>query len=389
MELPNLQQWMYCRSGAAIRFAGFYQWARRISPKIQGMLRKLLLASLAIVALQANVLAIGEERAGDPVVTEIIALKQPAFDATKRGDEEYRKKYTELRREYITKRNELILKLYKTDPEHPKTAEYLEQRWRTVDASKAKNPEEYLALIRKDIDDVLGKTSPVALREVGDAVTSEIELQRSLEDGKDPLLVAEDFEKKYPGSKRAARLYTSLSYGATGDLKRKVLTKIISLDPQSKSAGYARGGLRQLDSIGKPFELAFTDAVNGSSVNLASLKGKVVLIDFWATWCGPCIAKLPELTAIYDELHPKGLEVIGVSLDYPEAKGGLTALKAFVAERKLGWPQYYQGNYWDSEFSTSWGINSIPAVFLLDKKGNLREINPAKLKEAVQKLLSE
>jgi alkyl hydroperoxide reductase subunit AhpC len=80
---------------------------------------------------------------------------------------------------------------------------------------------------------------------------------------------------------------------------------------------------------------------------------------------------MPEMKKLYEEYKPKGVEFIGVSLDQPKDKGGLDKLKKFVSENQITWPQYYQGNGWESEFSRGWGINSIPTMFIVDAAGNL------------------
>ena len=74
---------------------------------------------------------------------------------------------------------------------------------------------------------------------------------------------------------------------------------------------------------------------------------------------------------LYAKYKDKGVEFIGVSLDQPDYKGGLTKLKAYCADNQIDWPQYYQGNFWSSEFSKSWGINGIPTMFVVDADGNL------------------
>ena len=134
----------------------------------------------------------------------------------------------------------------------------------------------------------------------------------------------------------------------------------------------------------KPLELKFT-AVDGKAFDLDSLKGKVVLIDFWATWCEPCVAELPNVIKAYQELHPKGFEIVGISLDQDKEK-----LMAFVKEKGMEWPQYFDGKGWQNEISTKYGISSIPAMWLVNKKGMVVSTNArGGLEETVAKLLAE
>jgi thiol-disulfide isomerase/thioredoxin len=134
----------------------------------------------------------------------------------------------------------------------------------------------------------------------------------------------------------------------------------------------------------KPLELKFT-AVDGREVDVSKLQGKVVLIDFWATWCGPCVAELPNVLKAYKELHPKGFEIVGISLDSDKAK-----LEGFVKEKGMEWPQFFDGRGWQNEISSKYGINSIPAMWLLNKKGMVVSTNArGTLEETVTKLLAE
>ena len=88
----------------------------------------------------------------------------------------------------------------------------------------------------------------------------------------------------------------------------------------------------QRESVGKPFDLEFTDAVSGSKVSMRKLKGKVVVVDFWATWCGPCVAEIPRMKELYAKYRNEGVKFIGVSLDEPRERGGLDSLKKFVKD---------------------------------------------------------
>ncbi len=114
-----------------------------------------------------------------------------------------------------------------------------------------------------------------------------------------------------------------------------------------------------------PLDLKFT-ALDGTPVDLAALKGKVVLIDFWATWCPPCRGEVPNVVAAYHKYHDQGFEIIGISLDQDK-----DALLAFTKENGMTWPQYFDGNGWQNAISSRFGINSIPAMWLIDKQGNL------------------
>ena len=155
-------------------------------------------------------------------------------------------------------------------------------------------------------------------------------------------------------------------------------------------AAIARGKLNfvELRLRQTPMEIQFT-AADGRHVDLREMRGKVVLIDFWATWCPFCLAELPSLKKAYDAYHEQGFEIVCISCEYAgvnpgdsdearERKLDATRLKLlrFVDKWKLPWPQYFDGKgLTPNEYATRFGVDSMPAQFLLDRDGRLAETN--------------
>jgi thiol-disulfide isomerase/thioredoxin len=127
----------------------------------------------------------------------------------------------------------------------------------------------------------------------------------------------------------------------------------------------------------------------GGKTTLASLKGKYVYIDVWATWCGPCRAEIPSLKTVEEKYHNKNIEFVSISVDVDKDH---EKWKNFVTEKQLGGTQLYADKNWLSDFITAYKINSIPRFILIDPKGNIVDADAArpsdpKLQEQLDSLL--
>ncbi len=152
---------------------------------------------------------------------------------------------------------------------------------------------------------------------------------------------------------------------------------------KSPNKATADAAAQQLALRTTPVDLKFT-TLDGKEIDFAKLRGKVVLIDCWATWCVPCIVKLPELQALNQKFKDKDFQMVGVSLDDDKAE-----VEKFVKSKNITWPQYCDAKVWKNEVSAHFGVTDLPAAFLVDKQGLAHPVDPdADLDAEIGKLLA-
>ncbi len=157
----------------------------------------------------------------------------------------------------------------------------------------------------------------------------------------------------------------------------------LAKSPDPNLAAAAAAQLVKARIIGKPLDLQFT-AVDGSSVDLSAMRGKVVLIDFWASWCPDCIRESPAVRGVYQKYKDKGFDVIGISLDKDQQ-----AMSNYIAKKLIPWPQYFDGKGWGNDFATRFGVRAIPELWLINQRGEVvaTDISADKLETKLVQLI--
>lgn len=185
-----------------------------------------------------------------------------------------------------------------------------------------------------------------------------------------------------------APLMATLNYadGGAPDVMRKLFNSFSAEVKASYYGHYLETVLVKMEglNIGKPAP-AFAQAdINGKPIALESYKGKYVLVDFWASWCGPCRMENPNLVRTYHKFKNKNFDILGVSLDNSKTKW----LQA-IQDDQLPWAQVSDLKYWQNEVALQYGVKSIPANFLLDKEGKIiaKGLRGAQLDQALEQLL--
>jgi peroxiredoxin len=226
--------------------------------------------------------------------------------------------------------------------------------------------EKELAPELKEFDDLIARHKSEKTDEVAEILLMEAKLYLQVFDNTDKgTELLKQLQRDFPETEVGKNAYRML------DAIRQQ-TEAVRIQ-KSLVAGVMFPGFEEKDVAGKP-------------LSLTNYLGKVVLIDFWATWCGPCVNELPKVLQAYEKHHAKGFEIIGISLDED-----LRKLAEFTKEKNMAWPQFCDANGWQNKLAMKYGIHSIPATYLLDGEGKIigKNLRGDDLEKAVAKALAK
>jgi len=148
------------------------------------------------------------------------------------------------------------------------------------------------------------------------------------------------------------------------------LKTYIEREPSSTDAEAARKMIANPKLAGEAFARPFNvKSTSGDELSLEKFKGKVILLDFWAAWCGPCRQEMPEVKRIRKTYSSDRLVIIGVNLDSNRA-----AFDSYMKQEALQWPQYYDGLGWGNKIGRLYGVTAIPHTVLIDQEGVIRGV---------------
>ena len=212
--------------------------------------------------------------------------------------------------------------------------------------------------------------------------------------------IAEGSKDKSPEMAQVVWMKAMLYLQVLDDTAKAIETiKLVQKDfpgtPFATQAGTVLPQIEQLEAmkaiqktlaVGNAFPDFQEKDTDGQPLSVSRFKGKVLLVDFWATWCGPCRVELPNVIATFEKHHTNGFEILGISLDQDAG-----AMKQFTAGNKMTWPQYFDGQGWQNKLAGKYGVNTIPATYLLDAQGKIiaRDLRGEDLDKAVAAALGK
>jgi thiol-disulfide isomerase/thioredoxin len=357
-----------------------------------------------MLCLALTLMSFQQPNAAD-LIKQIEAIKEPALTDT--SDEAIAKWEAECDK-VNDRQNEVILKLYSEFPTNESVPKYLDLRWNNMTGHRKPCDLQRLDRIDKDLKTFLSKPQLPANQTVAGYWSSKSSLWRNWKTMLDAKIKATDpqakpyiesalatcdtFQKTYPKYSNTPWLYYDLTSMTKGSEDEKVgLSRLVKLYPDHRIGKTSKGRLKVLTTLGKPFDLSFEDVLTGKKVSTSDFKGKVIIVDFWATWCNPCRLDIEKnMLKQVEDWKKKGVMVLGISVDIPEDKGGRKMLLDYIKDKQIPWPNFYSGKSVEDGPAAEWGVTAFPTQYLVDKKGNLRYINTnGKREELIEKLLAE
>ncbi len=254
-------------------------------------------------------------------------------------------------------------------------------------ADSAKNPKDQLKELVGEITDQLkaGKKTEAELAESikkFDVILAQHKDEKTDDVAEILFMKAMLFLQVFDDEVKGAELINQLKKDFPETNRGKAVDQILGQLKQQEAAKKIQRSL----AVGTVFPDFKETDLDGKPLSVGNFKGKVVLVDFWATWCGPCVGELPNVLKTYEKFHAKGFEIIGISLDKEKDK-----LTGFLKEKGMTWAQYFDGKGWQCKLAGQYGVNSIPATYLIDTEGKIlaKDLRGEALEKAVEKALAK
>lgn len=168
------------------------------------------------------------------------------------------------------------------------------------------------------------------------------------------------------------------------------LALVLAGPGSSEASSHGLGNGLTVTYKSPPAHRLILESLDGDTYDLAAMKGRVVVINFWATWCPPCIEELPSMQKLWDQAHAGGLDILAVNLGEPPDR-----IRAFLQsfEPKLTFPILLDR---DGEAFEAWGVRGLPKTFVVNKRGQIiyeaeggRDMNSEHIRERLQELMAE